>query len=604
MDQLHIWATYLIIAVTVIAYASERFSLELVALSSLAALLALFAVFPFQGDMGPVTPDKLLMGFASPALATVLALLIVGQGLFATDAMDGVSRLISKVGGSSGYLSIAITLIVAGALSGILNNTPVVVIFIPVITLLAAQRNLAAASALMPLSYLSILGGMTTLIGSSTNLLAAGVAADAGVVIGFFDITVPGLMLALAGGLYVFLVLPLMFRSRSDDAANSRARSGAQFIGEIRLYANHPFIGMESRAGLFPGLEDLMPRLIMRRNTSIYPPFEDAVLSEGDKLVVSATRRAFARALAGGSANLGQSEDQDSSAGKTPAAGYQVAEAVVAPGSRHSGRTIRNAGIETIYGVDMIAVQRKNRMNRIPFPEIRLEPGDTLLVGGSEPALQNLKANHDLLLLEWSAEAVPQRSKAGIAIAIFTAIVLCAASGVVPIASAAIIGAFAIIATGCLTLQQAARAFDRQVFVLVGASIAAAVALEQTGGAMLAAESAVSLLDGYGPVVMLSGFFAVIAVLTNFLSNNAAAVLFTPIGIGIANAINAPPEAFVAAVIFAANSSFATPMGYQTNLLVMGPGNYRFTDYVKAGTPLVVIIWLTFSIVGPWYYGL
>lgn len=604
MDQFHVWATYLIIAITVIAYASERFSLELVALSSLAALLALFSLAPFQGDMGPVTPDKLLMGFASPALATVLALLIVGQGLFATDAMDGVSRFISKVGGSSGYLSIAITLIVAGALSGILNNTPVVVIFIPVITLLAAQRNLAAASALMPLSYLSILGGMTTLIGSSTNLLAAGVAKDAGVIIGFFDITIPGLILAVAGGLYVFLVLPLMFRSRSDDAANSRARSGAQFIGEVRLYANHPFVGMESRAGLFPALGDLMPRLIMRRNTSIYPPFEDAVLSEGDKLVVSATRRAFARALAGGSANLGQSEGEDGAGAKAPEAGYQVAEAVVAPGSRHSGRTIRNAGIETSYGVDMIAVQRKNRMNRIPFPEIRLEPGDTLLVGGSEPALQSLKANHDLLLLEWSAEAVPQRRKAGIAIAIFAAIVLCAASGVVPIASAAIIGAFAIIATGCLTLQQAARAFDRQIFVLVGASIAAAVALEQTGGAMLAAESAVYLLDGYGPVVMLSGFFAVIAVLTNFLSNNAAAVLFTPIAIGIANAINAPPEAFVAAVIFAANSSFATPMGYQTNLLVMGPGNYRFTDYVKAGAPLVVIIWLTFSIVGPWYYGL
>ncbi len=604
MDQLHIWATYLIIAITIIAYASERFSLELVALSSLASILALFALFPFANGDITIAPDDLLMGFASPALATVLALLIVGQGLFATDAMDGVVKVISRIGGSSGFLAIAITLIVAGALSAVLNNTPVVVIFIPIVSLLAAQRNLSPASSLLPLSYISILGGMTTLIGSSTNLLAAGVAGDAGVKIGFFDITVPGLILATVGAIYVFAVVPLLFRSRDISRNKSGTGSGAQFIGEIRLGSEHPFIGMESTAGLFPQLRELMPRLILRGKEAIYPPFEDTVLAHGDKLVITATRQAFMRALAGGSASPASGQDNAEVSGTGPTVGYQVAETVVAPGSRHSGRTIRNAGIETSYGVEVIAILRKSRMNRIPFPEIRLEPGDTVLVGGSETQLQNLRANHDLLLLEWSAETVPQRRRAGIALTIFAAIVICAASGTIPIASAAIVGAFAMIATGCLTLQQAARAFDRQVFILVGASIAAAVALERTGGAMLLAEAVVNLLEGYGPVVLLSGFFAFIALMTNFLSNNAAAVLFTPVGIGIAKATGAPPEAFVAAVIFAANASFATPMGYQTNLMVMGPGNYRFFDFVKAGIPLVIIIWLTFSIVGPWYYGL
>ncbi|MEX0346842.1 MAG: SLC13 family permease [Rhizobiaceae bacterium] len=604
MDQFHIWATYLIIAITIIAYASERFSLELVALSSLASILALFALFPFTSGDTTIAPDDLLMGFASPALATVLALLIVGQGLFATDAMDGVVKVISRIGGSSGFMAIAITLIVAGALSAVLNNTPVVVIFIPIVSLLAAQRNLSPASSLLPLSYISILGGMTTLIGSSTNLLAAGVAGDAGVKIGFFDITVPGLILAAVGAIYVFAVVPLLFRSRDISRNKSGTSSGAQFIGEIRLGSEHPFIGMESNAGLFPQLRELMPRLILRGKQAIYPPFEDTVLSHGDKLVITATRQAFMRALAGGSASPASGQDDDDASATGPTVGYQVAETVVAPGSRHSGRTIRNAGIETSYGVEVIAILRKSRMNRIPFPEIRLEPGDTVLVGGSETQLQNLRANHDLLLLEWSAETVPQRRRAGIALTIFAAIVICAASGVIPIASAAIVGAFAMIATGCLTLQQAARAFDRQVFILVGASIAAAIALERTGGAMLLAEAVVNLLEDYGSVVLLSGFFAFIALMTNFLSNNAAAVLFTPVGIGIAKATGAPPEAFVAAVIFAANASFATPMGYQTNLMVMGPGNYRFLDFVKAGIPLVIIIWLTFSIVGPWYYGL
>jgi di/tricarboxylate transporter len=394
-----------------------------------------------------------------------------------------------------------------------------------------------------------------------------------------------------------------LFRSKAGGAGPAGGTSGGHFIGEILITEGHPFLGLKSRAGLFPGLHDLMPRLVIRRSAAFYPPFEDLVLSVGDKLVISATRRDFTAALARGKAAIGQGRNGEESDKTPPRAGYLIAEAVVAPGSRHAGRTIRNAGIEAICGVDLIAVQRKGRMGRIPFPDIRLEPGDTVLVGGSEAALQNLRANHDLILLEWSAEHLPQRARARVAIAIFAAVVLAGASGLVPIVSAAIVGAFAMIATGCLTLQQAARAFDRQIFILVGTSIAAATALEQTGGALIAANAVVSLFDGFGPAVVLSGFFAIIAILTNILSNNATAVLFTPIGIGIAKAVGAPPEAFVAAVIFAANAAFATPIGYQTNLLVMGPGEYRFSDYVKAGTPLVIIYWLTFSIVGPWYYG-
>lgn len=598
MGELHLWATYLIVVLTFVGFAWERFSLESVALAGLAALLLLFSVFPHEA----LTPDVLLMGFANPALATVLALLIVGQALFATDAMEMPARFMARIGGASGFGAIAATLLAAMLLSAVLNNTPVVVMFIPLVTLLAVQRNLPAAAALMPLSYLSILGGITTLIGSSTNLLAAGVAADSGVHIGFFSITVPGLFLAAAGAIYVFAIMPRMFRAKLGRPVPAGLPTGAHFIGEITLTEGHPFLGLQSNSGLFPGLQDLMPRLVVRRSTTFFPPFEDIVLSVGDKLVVSATRKAFTDALARGRASIAQNRAPENGERSLPRAGYQIAEAVVTPGSRHAGRTVRNAGIETIYGVDLIAVQRKSRMGRVPFPEIRLEPGDTVLVGGSEEALQNLRANHDLILLEWSAEHLPQRRKARIAIAVFAAIVLCGATGILPIASAAIIGAFAMIASGCLTMQQAARAFDRQIFLLVGASIAAATALEQTGGAMLAANAVVRLFDGFGPAIMLSGFFAIIAVLTNILSNNATAVLFTPIGIGIANAIGAPPEAFVAAVIFAANASFATPIGYQTNLLVMGPGDYRFSDFIKAGTPLVIIIWLTFSFVGPWYY--
>lgn len=610
MADFHLWATYLIILLTVIAFASERFSLEMVALAGLAALLGLFSIFPYSGpEGGVVTPASLLAGFANPALATVLALLIVGQGLFATDAMDRPARMIARYAGGSSGRTIAITLMAAATLSAVLNNTPVVVIFIPVLTVLAAQRNFAPSKALMPLSFLSILGGMTTLIGSSTNLLVAGVAKKDGIDISFFDITVPGLILAAVGAVYVLLIMPHILRDSGRGKTFSQIQSGTQFIGEIRIGPRHPFLGVESRSGLFPGLGELTPRLIVRRGVQFYPPFENVVLSEGDRLVVTATRRAFMKALSQGSFGLtsGAEADRFTETGdpRHPLGpDYHVAEAVIAPGSRHAGRTIRNAGIESAHGVHMLGVQRKSRMGRTPISEIRLEPGDTILVGGTDKAFEGLRASHDLLVLEWSAEAVPQRRKAWIASLIFAAIVFTAALDLVPIVASAIIGAFAMVATGCLTLPQAGRAFDRQIFLLVGASIAAATALEQTGGAVLIAQGAAELLQDYGATVLLSGFFLVVAVLTNLLSNNATAVLFTPIAISVAGVVDVPAEAFVAATIFAANTCFATPIGYQTNLMVMGPGHYSFSDFIRAGLPLVLIMWLTFSFVGPWYYGL
>ncbi|MAW89123.1 MAG: SLC13 family permease [Phyllobacteriaceae bacterium] len=605
MADFHTYATFAIIAVMVIAYVSDRFALESVAIGSLAAFLALFALFPYSNAAGEaIGPEQLVAGFANPALVTVIALLIVGQGLFATDAMDGPARMASRAGGASPFRALAVTLLSAAFLSAFLNNTPVVVIFIPVLTVLAAQRNFAASRALMPLSFLSILGGMTTIIGSSTNLLVAGVAQRNGHQVGFFDITAPGLTLAVAGALYIFFVMPRILGRATRGSEERRRAAGAQFIGEITVGAGHPFLGMESRAGLFPGLKDLMPRLIIRRGMDFLPPFENMVISEGDRVVVSGTRRAFMNALARGSATPSAHDDRDDNPRVKPGAAYHVAETVVTPGSRHAGRTVRNAGIQSTHGVDVLGIQRKSRMGRVPLADIRLEPGDTVLVGADEQHLLSMRDSHDLLLLEWSAQAVPQRQKAWIAFVIFALIVTTAATSLVPIVASSVIGAAMMIATGCLTLQQAARAFDRQIFLLVGSSIAAATALEQTGGARLIADTAVMAMAGHGPVVLLSGLFLVIALLTNVLSNNATAVLFTPIALDMAASTGMPAAPFIAAVIFASNASFATPVGYQTNLLVMGPGGYRFSDFVKAGLPLVLLMWLTFTVFAPWYYGL
>ncbi|MCB8837520.1 SLC13 family permease [Aurantimonas sp. VKM B-3413] len=608
MDSLHIWLTYALILASVVGYAIERWPIEAVAAASLSAFLLLFSALPFRDAAGaPVTSGDLLSGFANPALITVLSLLIVGQGLFATDAMSRPTQWLARVGGSAGTGAIALILVSAALLSAFLNNTPVVVIFIPILTMMATQRGIHPAHVFMPLSFLSILGGLTTMIGSSTNLLVAGVAARSNIHLGFFDITIPGLAIAVVGAIYVIRVMPRILTPREGSDGRFVDSGGKQFLGEIDIVEGHAYLGLKARAGLFPGLGDLTPRMIIRDNQTILPPFDDIALSEGDRLIVTATRRAFSKALSSGNLKIKTLDPSGDESGKKAnkiGPDMVMAEAVVAPGSRYAGRTMQYSGLRTQFGITLFGLQRKSRMARAALSEIRLEPGDTLLLCGREPAIAALRGNHDLLLLEYSAQAIPQSAKAKIAAGIFLAIVLFSAAGILPIEVLAMTGAVLMVATGCLTLGEAARSVDRSIFMLIGASIAAATALERTGGAALIADATVDALSGLPPAVLLSGFFLVIAVMTNFLSNNATAVLFTPIALDISRRIGSPPEAWLACVIFGANASFATPIGYQTNLLVMGPGRYRFADFAKAGIPLVLLVWLTFSLVGPWYYSL
>jgi di/tricarboxylate transporter len=597
------WATFAIITLTIIAYAMDQLPIEAVSLASIGAFLLLFALADTDQAL---TPAALMAGFANPALVTVLALLVVGQALFNTDALDQPSRWLAAACGSSTTLSLAIILSSAAIFSALINNTPVVIMLIPILTTIARQKNFEPSKGLLPLSYAAILGGMTTLIGSSTNLLVAGIAFGAGIEIGFFDFTVPGLFLAATGCLYVFFILPAFLHRRAGMTEELKSASGKQFITQIDILPGHPLEGMESRAGMFVGLTDMTVRVVLRRNVPILPPFEDVKLSTGDSVIVAATRQALTRALSKGEAGVPRAADckpADDNNNRLER-NFTVAEAVIPPGTRYVTRTISGSGIASNEGVVVLGVQRKSHMQRTKLSEIRLEPGDTILVGGTPEDVGKLRASRDLLLLEWSAAIVPMRRYAPRAMFIFVTAVLLAATETLPIMVAAMLGAMAMIATGCITVLQAKRAFDSRIFMMVGASLAAATALEHTGGAMFLAHSAVQMMAGQPPGFVLSIFFIVIAVLTNIMSNNATAVLFTPIAIEIAREMGVDPMAFVVAVIFAANCSFATPVGYQTNLLVMAPGNYRFNDFVIAGTPLVILIWLTYSFIGPWYYGL
>jgi di/tricarboxylate transporter len=281
-----------------------------------------------------------------------------------------------------------------------------------------------------------------------------------------------------------------------------------------------------------------------------------------------------------------------------------LAETVVAPGSRLSGRTIEMSALRSMTGCIVLGIQRQSRMIRMRMSDIRLEAGDVLLVSGSAAQVEALRLSRDVILLEGSTSEMPLTERAGRALAIFLTVVAVSATGALPISIAAITGALAMIPAGCLNIRQAARAFDRRIYLLIGSSLAMAAPLAATGGARYIAEGVVGLLNGQSPALVMSALFLLIAVMTNFLSNNATAVLFTPIAISTAEQIGVAPFPFIVTVILAANCSFATPISYQTNLLVMSPGHYRFADFTKVGFPLVLLIWLAYSLLAPWYYGL
>ena len=606
--DLLMWLTFAGIGVMIAAYALERWSVEFVSLASLVGWLILFWLVPFLfGFNSPLSTDEVLAGFSNQALVTVLAMLVVGQGLFQTDALERPAAWLARLGGRTGMGAVVLVLFAAMVTSALVNDTPVVVMFLPIVTAVAATRGVSTSKALMPLSFAALLGGTTTLIGTSTNLLAAGVAERLGLKIGFFEFTVPAGIMAIVGFGYVSLALPRILTARAGMADQMMMGGhGKQFIAQIDVTYGHPLAGISAVSGMFPALKDMTVRLVQRGEHPFLPPFEDLTLRPGDTVIVAATRTALTKAISDGAAAASrEAAEAPAEAGPTmPTKDVTLAEAVVAPGSRLIGRTIEQAVIHQTTGTIVLGVERRSRMPRMALSDIRLEAGDVLLLAGTRESVEGLRLNRDLLLLEWSAADLPTRRYARRALVIFAAMVAYAASGIGPIVIGALAAALAMVLAGCLNMRQAIRAFDYRIFLMIGASLAAAAALEATGGAEAIAGAAVAAVDGTSSWVTLSVIFLVTSLLTNILSNNATAVLFTPIAMGIADRLNAPAIPFVVAVILAASCSFATPVGYQTNMLVMGPGHYRFRDYLVGGGPLVILMWLTFSLVGPWYYGL
>ncbi len=605
MTHWPMWASLATVAVTIVFYMLDRWSMELVSITVIAGLLLLFSLpGATAADGSSITAADLLMGFANPALITIMALLVVGQGLFQTGALEGPTKALVRSYDQRPILTLIGAFAAVFAISAFTNNTPVVIMFLPIMSAIAARMGASTSRLMMPLSFVSIFAGMTTLIGTSTNLLAAdSYARLTGTELGFFDQTVFGLILAGVGMLYIAATSRILLPERATFS-EELARSGKQFVAQFEVTPGHFLEGKRAVAGMFPELQDMTVRMIQRGERAILPPYDDVQLLSGDLVIVAATRKALTELLAGKPAMLndiwqsgaGEATDQ------TDDGQLGLVEAVIAPGSRMAGRTVEMLGFRRLTQAVTLGIQRRSRMIRSKLGEIRLEAGDTLLLCGPISAFRNLRTSRDLILLEWSQSEFPTTARAQVARLITLAMVVAAAVGLTSITIAAVLAATSMILLQCLNHRQAGRSLDLRIYLVIAAALAMGTALEATGAAQLIAELVVGLASPFGTLAVLSAIFLAVAILTNILSNAATAVLFTPIALSAATQTNSDPFPFLLAVIYAANCAFATPIAYQTNMLVMGPGHYKFGDFLRFGGPLVLIMWATFTIVAPWRF--
>jgi di/tricarboxylate transporter len=598
------WASLAAVGVTIIFYMLDRWSMELVSVCVIAALLLLFSVPGATSyDGTEISVSILLSGFANPALITIMALLVVGQGLFQTGALEGPTKALVRSYDKRPALTLLGAFAAVFVTSAFTNNTPVVIMFLPIMSAIAARMGASTSRLMMPLSFVSIFAGMTTLIGTSTNLLAADAYERLTPnTLGFFDQSIFGLMLAGVGMVYILFASRFLLPNR-EDFTETMMKSGKQFVAQFEVTPGHFLDGKEAMAGMFPELKDMTVRMIQRGERALLPPYDDIRLRSGDLVIVAATRQALTDLLSDKPSMLqdiwqtGVPETDD-----TGESQLGLVEAVIAPGSRMAGRTVEMLGFRRLTRAVTLGIQRRSRMIRTKLGEIRLEAGDTLLLCGPVSAFRDLRTSRDLILLEWSQSEFPTTARAQVARLITIGMVVAAATGLASITLASIVAATGMILLQCLNHRQAARSLDLRIYLVIAAALAMGVSLESTGAAQMIAELVVLLASPFGTLAILSAIFLTVAILTNILSNAATAVLFTPIAISAAEQSGSDPFPFLLAVIYAANCAFATPIAYQTNMLVMGPGHYKFGDFLRFGGPLVIIMWAAFTIIAPWRF--
>lgn len=593
--------------VALFLFTRDWLPLETSSLAILIILTAGFQLFPYETGGEPLGPVQFFAGFGNEALITICALMIVGKAMETTGALQPLATIVSSAWSTRPLLATLVTLFAAGILSAFLNNTPIVVLLLPILVGVSMRVKFPVSDVMLPMGLATIIGGMSTTIGTSTNLLVVGISRDMGLIeFGMFDFFLPVVIVGGVAIVFLWLVAPRLLPDRLPPLAdtNPRVFNSQLFIKEDSFAAGKTISEVLAKTN-----GQMRISKIQRSESLFLAKLPSVTLQPGDRLFVkdSPENLKHYEGLLG--ATLYNVTDSEHPVGEdTPlkAEGQQLAEVVVTRGSPLHLRTLATARFSASFGLLPLAIHRA----RAPSSQvtgdlntIRLRAGDVLLVQGTRDAVDTLKSSGNMLVLDGTTD-LPHTHLANRALAVMGFVVAAAATGLMPISVSALIGVGLMIALDCLSWRDAGNALSTQVIMIIVTSLALGKALMGTGMADYLAIGFANVVSDLPIPVILSAFILIMTILTNVVSNNAAAVIGTPIAAAIATQLGADPVPFVLAVLFGANMSFATPFGYQTNLLILSAGGYKFSDFLRVGIPLTIVMWLGFSFLLPVLYNL
>jgi len=581
----------LLIAVTLGLLVAQVVRVEVVALGLLGVL----------GLSGILTVPEVFSGFSNSATLTVAAMLILSAGLERTGVVEYIGNfLMARTGDRIGGLLLTMALPTA-ILSAFMNNTAIVALMIPVALTLSRRKKIYPSKLLMPISFLSILAGTCTLIGTSTNILVDSLYRQAGGS-GFsmFEFSRLGVIYLVVGGTYSILVAPRLIPNRTALATLMKSDAKENFVTEVRVPPTSRLVGRSLRDA-FGNSEGLRILELIRDELVVMGPSLEMKISADDLLLIEGSAKEIHDIIEQGKVQRGTAVS-DSERVTIKRLDLRMVEAVVASNSRFLMRRVRDIGLSRKQGIQVLAVRRLGRHHQYNLRDFRLQAGDVLLLQGTDEALHQLQDDGEVLLIEGVEKTLTFTRKAPLALLIMLAVILLATLTSAPIAVLALAGVVAMLVTGCLNVPRATRALDSSVLLLLAGMIPLGVAMEKTGMASSIANGVVVLANPFGPVVLIGAFYLLTSLLTAILSNNASAVLLVPIGLGVAATTGIDPKPLLVAVTFGASASFATPIGYQTNAMVMGPGGYTVRDYIRAGLPLNLLLCVIATIFIPLFW--
>jgi di/tricarboxylate transporter len=575
-----IWLISVILLLTLYLLITEKISVDLTAIGIMVLLVV----------SNILTPKEAIGGFANPAVITVGAMFVVSKGMMRTGGVEFIGRKIIMMAGGNYKFALIIILLSVAIASAFINNTPVVILFIPVVMTMCCEFGLSPSKFLIPVSYASILAGTCTLIGTSTNIIISDLSAGFGYDgLTMFELSSLGVPLAVTGILFLYFAAPRVLPALANPICQLQDSAHRQYLAELKISEKSNLVGKypgEIFSEKYPSIKVIE---LIKKSHIYHPNRVKMIISAEDILLVKGSLNDLVAILHNEGVDLPTTE-MDLVLGAQKDAPI-VVEIIISPHSTLRGQQLNRTSLAKDPGINIIAVKRTNlHMTEKQIHDVRLQTGDILLIWCHESKLESIRSSTEYIVIEDVYEELVHKRKALWAIINFIGMVVTASLGLADIMTCALTAAFLMIITGCLQMRDAYRALQGDVLLLIAGTIALGTAMQKTGASQLYAEAFLSVFTDFSPIIILGAIVLLTSICTQLLSNNATAVLLLPIAISTAIGIGVDPKPFIIGVCFGASACFATPMGYQTNLMVYGPGGYSFVDYMKLGIPLNIFV--------------